>query len=345
MLVLAFLFAFFARCEESSLPFSDDEIYDDSDAEESQEESDIKENEKDIQATPTPAPPPREKVPLNKLFGSRELVVLGISIIYAFIFYVGRTNVKRRVQKCYEILAPFARKYFAVVNKKFYQKNNREYMIYMTGRTGYISGIVTLRFKRSHDILGIIYSMVNNEHEKIIVDMILNPKYEPSGVLFVGKEKPYYADDFKLKGYTIKKLQCYTDFKKERTPFVEVISEFIKEQGNLIDMIELCDNNRFEFEKTGKYVAHFEFRCIRSIQDCLNEDVFAFIMKLSDLFTSAHFPYEIQSANLRTREKITQDYSSTAKEEKKLTPEEEAKLEKKRERREKNKFRPKFVKS
>ncbi|OHS94886.1 hypothetical protein TRFO_10825 [Tritrichomonas foetus] len=346
MFGLFLLFAIAVRCDETDLPFDndDDEILDhEQDKPDQQDEDqDIADDEKDIQPTPTPQPE-RVRIPISQLFGKLEFGVVILLVVYVAFYISGQKILKTKTQAIYEIFSPLIRKYFAVMPRDFTIMSNNEVAIYFSGRTGYIGGICTIKYKRCCDILGILYSIFMGEHQTITFDILLEPKYQPSGIFTISKDKPYFADDFKLKQKNLpNKLQCFHDLGKESHQFLEIITPFIKKHKNSVELIEISDNNRFEYENNGKFVVHMEFRIVGSEADFINEELIDFVMKVSDKFDTVQFPFEIQSANQRLREKLIKERTQEKEEEKPISKEEEEKLARKREKREQGKFKPRF---
>ena len=84
---LLFLFAFLSKCIESELPFEDEDENDeppvleddvnqdeDNQDEDALDDEEIKKNEKEIKASPTPTPAP-ENIPIKDLIGLKEIIV------------------------------------------------------------------------------------------------------------------------------------------------------------------------------------------------------------------------------------------------------------------------------
>lgn len=348
---LLFLFAYLSRCHESELPFENDDDNDDEepvtgdDFDQDQDtlsDEDIKDNEKDIKSTPTPTPPP-VRIPIKDLVGKREIFI-GCAIVFQVIYLIfARRYISKKIELAYEAFSPIIRTYFAVMPRNFSEKNYHEYVIYFSGRTGYIGGVCELHFRRCCDVLGTLFGFLSGDHNVIKFDMLLDPKYKPSGVMTIAKEIPLeFPPEFKLKEIPLShRLKCFTDFGKERHGYLELINAYIS-KSNTLELLELTNGNRFDYIENSDYVAHFEFKVIGEWNQFINEELIQFVMQLSDKFTAAQFPYEIQAANERIRDKILKEKNGEKEPEKKLTKEEEAKLEKRRERREQNKFKPKF---
>lgn len=353
---LVFFFAFLSKCKESELPFeNDDDIENDDeqatledDADQDQFDQDdeplsddeIKKNEKDIKSSPTPAPAP-VKIPIKDLIGKMEYIVAAGMVFSLIFFMIGRRYVSKQVSIAYEAFSPIIRKYFAVMPRNFSEKNYHDYVIYFSGRTGYVGGVCEVHIRRCCDIFGFVFGFLTGDHNTIKFDLLLNPKYKPSGDLTIAKERPLeFHEDLKLKEIPLSHhLKCFTDFGKERHPYLNLINSYMANSKS-VEFIEITNGNRFEYSEQSDYVAHFEFRVIGNWNDFINDELIKFVMDLSDKFTSAQFSYEVQSANERVRNKIEKDRNPEP--EKQLTKEEEAKLEKRKERREQNKFKPKF---
>jgi hypothetical protein len=101
--------------------------------------------------------------------------------------------------------------------------------------------------------------------------------------------------------------------------------------------MEVCDTNNFETKNEGGFVARFEFKIMGQIGD----RVVDFCMSVVDAFVMLKLPGDVQYRNKSLRDKIIKENEGKKEEPKKLTAEEEAKLQKKRERREEKRMNPK----
>lgn len=355
MFGLLFLFAFLSKCYESELPFEnddDDEIDDEAPVNDDGVDQDqdpdsiteevIKKNEKEIKSVSEPTPKP-VKIPIKDLVGKKEIIVACGIVFSVTYLIIARRYISKKIDVAYGAFSPLIREYFAVMPRNFSEKNYHEHVIYFSGRTGYIGGVCELHFRRCCDVLGTLFGLLTGDHNTIKFDMLLDPKYKPSGVMTIAKEKPLdFPDEFKLKEIPLsRRLKCFTDFGKERHGYLDLINAYIS-KSNTLEMLELTNGNRFDYVENSDWVAHFEFKVIGEWDQFINEELLQFVMQLSDKFTAAQFPFEIQSANERLRDKILKEKNGEKEPEKKLTKEEEAKLEKRKERREQNKFKPKF---
>jgi hypothetical protein len=163
----------------------------------------------------------------------------------------------------------------------------------------------------------------------------------------VSKEKPSFAENLTLKSYAIGgKYTVWTDFGDAREGFIRLIKAFLEEWPGTIELIEICDTNRFETRKDCRYVARFEFRVIGPIGEFVTYELVDFCVKLTDQFTLLKLAPDVLQRNERLRERLTKEKEGK-KEEKKPTPEEDEKAQRRRERKEQRALGPriKIVKS
>lgn len=342
MFILLFLFSI--KCDEyqtADFPF-EAESHDDEFEVENEEisEEEISKEEEDVKKSTTI--PQKTNIPLKDIVGIREVYVGIVMIVYLIIYIIGRSIVRKKIKTVNEKLIPALRKHFAVVNEKFYQRNRHDFDSYITGRKGYMGCVISQKFAKTCDILGILMRVIRSETDKIIFDFLLEPKNPIAGMLHVSKTKPYFADDLKLKQHNLgNKLQLYTDIGDEnRKVFTKLINDFIEENPGSLQCLEMSNTNRFETRDNDNYVAHFELNVIGLIETFYSQELIDSIVKIADTFTMLKLPNEIQYKNERTR--ILLNKNNQPKEEKKLTKEEEAKLEKKRERKENRRIHPTF---
>ncbi|KAH0792291.1 hypothetical protein GPJ56_003817 [Histomonas meleagridis] len=339
-MILGLFFFFFSIKCESEIPFENEqeivggeEKMDLNEVEEN-EEQEIEKEEADVKSTPQPQLV-QVSVPLSQILGIKEVGIGCLILLYIIIFFVGKSITKSKINKISNKLNPELRKYFAVVPDKFIERNYHQYDTYITGRKGYVGCLISPRFAKTCDPLGFLMRIVTSEKDMIAFEFILDPKYNISGMLHVSKDKPYFADDLKLKSHSLgQKLQLWTDFGDEqRKVFTKIINSFMEDNPGVLQLIELSNQNRFETRDSGHYVARIELNIEGPIDEFLSDELLEFVMNISDSFTMLKLPSDIQTRNERTRILLAKERQP--KEEKKLTKEEEERLEKKKERKEK----------
>jgi hypothetical protein len=341
--------------DDSDLPYepdlpSDDQLPFEADSAppEPEESPDVEEeiNDAEVGATPTSSPSPtpaRINRSLAEVTGTYEIIVAIGMAVYLATFLYGRRSVQSKIEKLAETLLASLRRHFAVCNGNFEMRNYHEYHRLITGRTGYQVGIITQKFQRACDPLGILLSILRGDSDKLIIEFLLKPVHQFCGVLHVSKEKPYFADDLKLKSYGMKqKYSVWTDIPDQRDIFVNPIREFIEEHPGVVELIELSDVNRFTTRSENRYVAHFELKVVGQIDRFISDSLVDSIVKIADSFVVLTVPPEVHARNEKAREQLLKEKQGKKEEEKKLTPEELEKLERKREKKEQKRLTPKI---
>lgn len=345
MFVGLFLALAAVRCEEDDvynipeLPFEGD--YAQPEEIDPFDENSVEQNEAEAAAEPTPTPVP-EHHSLQEIVGLPEIIVVVTAVIYLIVFISGRSTVKAKISKVCDTLLESFRRYFAVVPQKFEQRNYHTYDTWITGRTGYQGALITQKFKKACDPIGIVLDLIRSGTDKLQVEVLLKPRHSPSMMYHVGKDKPHFADDMKLKSHAMgQRLTSWTDLPVEiKSKITEMVSKFMEQNPGVLELLELSNVNRFDTNKDNKFVAHFEFKVYGKIEDFMNDEIVDFIMALCDEFVMMKLPADVQARNEKIRELMIK--SQEPKEEKKLTPEEEEKARKRRERREEMRFKPRM---
>ena len=326
---------------QPDLPFQED-VPEDDQQDDYPEENTIESNEKEAAATPTPQPVPVPK-PLSEIIGIPELVVALGFVLYLINFLVGKASVNGKIARVAQTLLPSLQRHFAVVPDHFEKRNHHTFDTWVSGRKGYQGALITQRFRKTCDPLGIALAVFQGESDTLIIEMLLKPRYHPALVFHVSKEKPYFADDMKLKSSTLgQKLQAWTDIGEHKAKFIKMVNDFMEQNPGVVQLIELADSNRFDTRDNNRFVAHFEFKVIGAVEDFMTDELVDFCVAMGDEFAVMKLPSEIQIRNERLREMLLKEREGQNTE-KKLTPEEEEKQRKRRERREQGKFKPKIV--
>jgi hypothetical protein len=264
-------------------------------------------------------------------------------VFYLLTYLYGRRSIRSKIEKVTEPLLGSLRRHFAVCNGAFEIRNYHEYHRLITGRTGYQLGFIIQKFKRMCDPLGILFSVLRGDSDTLIIEFLLKPVHQFCGILHISKDKPYFADDLKLKSYGMKhKYSVWTDIPDQRDIFVSPIKEFIEEHPGVVELIELSDVNRFSTRNENRYVAHFELKEVGQIETFITDSLVDFIVKIADSFVVLNLPPDVHSRNEKVRENVLKEKEAKKEEEKKPTPEELERLERKREKKEQKRLTPKI---
>lgn len=353
-MILTLLFLVPGLVRANDLPFENDDQNPDlpfeneqdqpqgEDYPEDPDDNSVEANEEQAKATPSPQPVPIPRS-LSEIIGLPELMVAVGFVLYLGIFLAGRAAVKAKISRVASTLLPSFQRYFAVVPGHFEKRNNHTFDTWVTGRKGYQGALITQKFRKTCDPLGIAMAIFQGESDTLVIEVLLKPSHSPSFLFHVSKEKPYFADDMKLKRLAMgQKLQAWTDMGPQKADFVKLVNDFMEENPGVVQMIELGDSNRFDTRENNRFVAHFEFRVVGAIEDFMTDELVDFCVAVCDQFAVLKLSREIQIRNEAHREKLMKEREG-GNEEKKPTPEEEEKQRKRRERREQNKFKPKIV--
>jgi hypothetical protein len=301
-------------------------------------ESEIEANEADLHTAPTP-PPVLRRRGLLEVLSYREAIVVCVAVVYLLVYFAGRRVVGSKIASVTRTLLPPFRRHFAVVARGFAPRSNHKFALWVTGRTNYQGALIITSFRRTCDPLGFAWAVAFGEADVLAVEIVMHPPHCPSAMMHVGREKPHFVDRLKLKAHALgQRLTMWTDLGESREPFVAIIKSFVEANPVIVQMIEVSDINNFETRNEGGYVARFEFKIIGEMGD----GVVDFCMKLADTFVLLKLPGDVQYRNKKLRDKLIKESEGKKEDEKKLTPEEEAKLQKKRERREEKRMSPKI---
>jgi hypothetical protein len=332
----------FEADDDSSLPFEPDTPAEDSPAPSPDPESELENTEAELTASPTPTPAPVRRSPLE-ILSYREVTAAVIGIVYVVVYVIGRGSVKAKLSALSGSLLPSLRRHFAVVPAAFGEKSIHTHTVWVSGRHGHQGAVVTANFRPGSDPIGVLYSVLFGRPDRIVFEFVLRPPNVPSGMIHVAKEKPSFADNLSLKAHALGgKYSVWTDLGEVREEFVRPIKAFIEERPGMIELIEICDTNRFETRTECRFVARFEFRVVGPMAEWGGDEIVDFCVGLADAFSVLRLPGDVQQKNERLREKLTKEKEGKKEEEKKPTPEEDEKAQRRRERREQNRLVPKF---
>ncbi|EAY17905.1 hypothetical protein TVAG_225310 [Trichomonas vaginalis G3] len=345
-MIVFLLLALAVRSVDQDLPFEDETVSTDSTNQ--NDEQDDAENVDGPTPTPTPTPVVLHPVPLKEIMSLREVLAAGIFVLYIITFFAGRAKLKAKFDHFYKTCLPLFRdKYFAIVPEIMQYENIHKRKCYITGRTGYQGGILTVEYPYSCDPLGILYSAFQNRKPTLTVELICQPLTQPNGIIRITKDKPHFFDQYKLKMNQIEAdphLKCFTDFGDVKKEFIEKVNDFLADFPRSIQMIEASDLNDYETRLESNYVARFEI--ILNDPEILCERLVDFIMDFADTFVTLQLSKDQLEKNDKLRNALIAERQRRQKEEeeknKKLSPEEQKRLEEKQERRERRRNSPKI---
>lgn len=291
MIFLIFLLSFI-RCE-GDLPYDDSSPKNDDEYTNSEEENNI---------TPTPEPTPEILIPLKDLIGIREIIVGVILVISIIIYLRGRSNIQKAIASIEEKLAPAMRKYFIIVPDFFKNVSMHESLLYLTGRSGYMGGFVTVKLSKRLDVIGYLWDKIFGNKTTITFEFICQPLNQSTAIYSVRKKllneyKPYNLKETPLPELG---LTVFTDFGKYGDKLTEMVKNYGNKHSNLISEIDMNDMNRFETRIAGRFVARFNF-IVNDIKNIVDEETIDFMMKMADSFITLELDEEAYQYNIRQR--------------------------------------------
>ena len=178
-MIFLIFFLSFIRCEDNDLPYDDSSPKSDDDYKDSSEEKNI---------TPTPEPTPEIMIPLKDLIGIRELIVGVIFALSFIIYFVGKNNINKTIASIEEKLVPAMRKYFLIVPDYFKNVSMHESLLYLTGRSGYMGGFVTVKLSRRIDIIGYLWDKIFGNKTTITFEFLCQPLNQSTAIYSVRKK-------------------------------------------------------------------------------------------------------------------------------------------------------------
>ena len=302
---------------QNDLPFEDESDGQQIPAEEQQidddQEPQIEDEDEAVEA------PPKEelnktvakvKIPFKDIVSFREVIVLGVFIIYVIFYIVGKvltSSLRKEIET--KLFKYMGDKYWAVVPPTFQVDNLHNAKYYCTGRSLYKGCYIKLSQKPKADPLGLVYGIVTGAKDKIVFELILKPKSDLHAVFRVQTKKPEDYDKLYLKENPIENsshLKVYTDLGDEKAPFVERINQFLENHPHSLVSIDLSDFNIYETRDESPYIARFEFE-LGSDKSLLGEELVDFIMGLADDFVSINMSPKTATKNKHIREKIASE--------------------------------------
>lgn len=291
MIFLIFLLSFI-RCE-GDLPYDDSSPKSDDDYTERTEGNDI---------TPTPEPTPEIMIPLKDLIGLRELIVGVIFILSVIIYFSGKSNINKTIASIEEKLAPAMRKYFLIVPDYFKNVSLHEHLLYLTGRSGYMGGFVTIKLSKRVDIIGYLWDKIFGNKTTITFEFICQPLNQSTAIFSVRKKLLREYKPYNLRETPIPEmgLTVFTDFGKLGVKLTEMVKDYGNKHSNLISEIDMNDMNRFETRIAGRFVARFNF-VVTDIKNIVDEETIDFMMKMADSFITLELDEEAYQYNIKQR--------------------------------------------
>ena len=241
-------------------------------------------------------------VPWNEIFGISEIFAI-ILFTVTFLFYIiGQRNIQRNIQNIQERFAPLMRKYFLVVPDYFGRLSNHEFVLYLTGRTGYTGGFVNIKFSKRSDLLGFLWDKLWGTKTTISFELLCTPYNQSTAIYSLGKKLRKEYEPFELKEIKIPEvgLTAFTDFGSSRERFNQIVREYGKKNTNVIKEIDMSDMNRFQTRMGARFVARFCFDVL-NINNIINEETINFVIKMADEFNELELDTNAYQNNIRIR--------------------------------------------
>lgn len=342
-------FSFSVEKKYVDLPFEDDEepiieIEDPRVIEDDTEEvpDEILDDEL-VEPTPTPTPSPNQvvlKPVIPRKLGNLEIIIAGTLLFFLIFYQVRSQSIKKSVNSLTISLQNTIANNFAVSNVSFVKQSPHHFEAYLTGRTGYFGLLIQMRYRKSLDIFGFLYSEFQKKADRLVFQFIMKP-FRPTPVFFhLSKDPLNFDKNLKLKSSSVAGYQCFTDLGEFKNPFVEKISTYIKDNHNSLILVEFGDRNRFETQKESEFVFQIEFNYHDGFVD---QDLNDFVIELVDSFATLKISSEHLNENRKNRT-VTDKNPDEKKDDPKITKQQDEKYQKKQERKEKRGFTVKYAK-
>ena len=249
----------------------------------------------------------RQKRTIMEIIGWREYIFMGVAIIYLSIFISGKRKIKSGLNSLRNTFNASLKDNFAFLGD-YKRKSNHIYEMYITGRTSYIGALISVHFKKSLDIFGILIDKFSKAKNQLIVEMILDAKdlhaflnitklTSKDRQKILQKYQNTRAIDLDSEDYTF-----HADVDKLAEPFAEKFNEFNAIKPNLLKMAEFSDMNKFELRECGDVVARFEFEFEDFSQ--IDKTVGDFIVEMTDSFILLQRQTKVMETNGETRRVI-----------------------------------------
>ncbi|OHT08280.1 hypothetical protein TRFO_04881 [Tritrichomonas foetus] len=296
-----FLLFSFIRCEGGDLPYDDSYFT-------GQKKIDISsgytddniDNEEALSSKPKPTP--EIQIPLMDIVGYREVVVGVIAVACIIIYNAGKNYISKKIATIGEKFAESMRRYFLIVPDSFKGVSKHEFLLYLTGRSGYKGGFVTICFSKRLDILGYLWDKIFGNKTKITFEFICEPLMQSTAIYSLGKSLLREYKPYNLKETQIPELglSVFTDFGKSSEKFNDYVREYGKRHSNVIKQIDMNDMNRFETRVAGRFVARFSFD-VEDIENIVDDETIDFVVKMADAFVTLELDEEAYQNNIRVR--------------------------------------------
>lgn len=294
MILWIFLFSLI-KCEGKDLPYDDtfSKNYDDS-------------IDYDDPLTPTPAPTPTPTpeiyIPLKDILGLREVIVASIILLSLLIYIIGKNNINKTMKQVQKKFATELRKYFLIVPDTFKKVSKHEFLLYLTGRSGYMGGFVTIQLSKRLDILGFLWDKIMHNDTTITYEFLCEPINQSTGIYSARPKllKEYSPYDLAETPLPEMKLSIFSDFGSSGDKFTEMIKQYGVNHTNQILEIDMNDMNRFETRIAGRFVARFKFN-VKDIDNIVDNQTIDFMMKMADSFITLELSEEAYQHNIRVR--------------------------------------------
>ena len=123
-------------------------------------EEDVPDEQKpDIGKVESTAPAETELVPWTAVMGPVEYGAAFMLLLYVVVYFIGCFRIRKELERVLRALRSM-RRYFYVVPSRFRGITRHEYQCYITGRRGYLGGLLTVQLSRRCDILGWLFDKI-----------------------------------------------------------------------------------------------------------------------------------------------------------------------------------------
>lgn len=280
------------------LPFDDDNLDEQNGPNKRQTRKYIQpqENETDSNATNKVK---RQRLPLSQLIGVREYIFAGIALIYLLFYIFGKVSIEYQ-QKIIRNLFRLQLSYdFAFIQSKFMKRSNHHYEFYITGRSGYIGGIVSIAFSKRCDPIGWLIDTILRKKNNLNIDLVYAPPENLHGFIRFSSQPSHSNYSIGIKEFENAGIHCYSDLEDSTAPFIELVQSYLQKHKDTVKLIEISDMYQGDLVETGTTGARFEFEFNRASQ--IDEDVAKFVVALSDAFLGVVSNRELMKKNKNNR--------------------------------------------
>ena len=215
-----------------------------------------------------------------RLSNSVELFALLMFLLYLIFYINGHLKIKKNMKKfSINFLKPLSN-YIYYVPMHLSKRYNSVYRGYISGRTFYKGGLVTVCYPKILDPLGYVFDKLFRRKLQFYVEIIIDPKDSVCGTFIVTKfeEKQNDLEQIKLNN----EYYCFTNLETASLNMIEIVNKFTDKYPNAIKYIEINDRCRFELINCGTHVSRIDFS-VNALDD-VNEDFSKFVIDITDSY-------------------------------------------------------------